>query len=165
MIDAAGGVNLNFSKELIEDLLKKQNLKEEELTEPGGVNCFRKLKKIIIKAVASLQIDAAKDEVDKIYYQALDKISNLMAIKKKLLEEINKKIEEASDLPEDKEKIAKFLTQFDQFIDSLRRKESYEAEIEKVVESGEVSDNEDEGLAELNKIRLRRGLPKRKKKI
>src|SRR5689334_20621072 len=91
-------------------------------------------------------------------------MSDVINAKKKLIEEIDKKIEEAGNLPEDKEKTTEFLTQFNQFIDSLQRKENCEVEIEKV-ETSEISDDEDEDLAELNRLRVKRGLPKRKKKI
>ncbi|RHZ35735.1 DnaJ domain-containing protein [endosymbiont GvMRE of Glomus versiforme] len=132
-----GGARKSAEEKL---LSAKPKLTKEELSEPGKVNCIRKIDKLLIEIVLEEDKEKIKELKEKswnLFGEVLDRIEEVQKVKSKLLEKINKWIEEGNDLlnSKDKEKINKYLTDFSGFLSSLKEKESYEIEVELMIKT------------------------------
>jgi hypothetical protein len=171
MLRTLVSLKTHYKLEEIEELLEGKGLTAEEINEPGKADYARSYEKALVEMLwtkkTTSQGQSAKEAVKKAYDEAFGRLCEVKSARKELLVKVNEKIEFGRDLlvSKDPAEIAEFLVQFKEFIDQLSSPEGYEVELKSNKVIGEVSDDEDEDLREVNELRVRRGLPKRKKKI
>jgi len=140
-IAESGKGKSNFVKNT-EGLLSEEEptLIREELDEPGEINCIIKIERMevrIFMAKDDKEDDKLRKQKNGLYKETLERVQGIRDAKRKLLKEVDEKTKEGNDLLgslNDKEVIAKFLTEFSNFLDSLRERGDYQEEVGVMVE-------------------------------